>query len=280
MRANAPTGVCVCAAAVVRQLCGWNHWYAPVGAAIANSWRIAADCDEWANVYVAGGSRRASRSHDSQLRDGHRPPAHARPALPPRPRQSRSPRGTRDRRRRHPSPPFAVRTNEALGQYAGPGAFNDPDMLLGSATDAPAHLTPTQVLARVSRRGRARAREEISETITCRGLPGVDAGGGRSTRARGRVQSRRRACTLRQLGLSSPARALPWASEALCPRRALPSTQVQTQFSLWAVMAAPLLIGSRLRDMPPSDLATYANAEVIEIDQDALGVQGHVVWSK
>ena len=28
--------------------------------------------------------------------------------------------------------------------------------------------------------------------------------------------------------------------------------QVQTQFNLWAVMAAPLLIGSRLLDIPPS----------------------------
>lgn len=129
---------------VLFSLCGWNAWYAPAGAALANSWRIAADCDEWANVYVA------------------------------------------------------VRTNEALGRYAGPGGFNDPDMLLGSDPHAPAHLTPTQV---------------------------------------------------------------------------------QTQFSLWAVMAAPLLIGSRLRSMPPSDLATYSNAEVIAVDQDPLGVQGEVVWS-
>ena len=52
--------------------------------------------------------------------------------------------------------------------------------------------------------------------------------------------------------------------------------QVQTQFSLWAVMAAPLLIGS---GMPASDLATYSNPEVIAVSQDPMGVQGEVVWS-
>jgi len=129
---------------VLYSLCGWNAWYAPRGAELANSWRIAADCDEWANVYVA------------------------------------------------------VRTNEALGQHAAPGGFNDPDMLLGSDPTAPAHLTPRQV---------------------------------------------------------------------------------QAQFSLWAVMAAPLLIGSRLRSMPASDLATYSNPEAIAINQDALIRQGEVVWS-
>jgi len=44
-------------------------------------------------------------------------------------------------------------------------------------------------------------------------------------------------------------------------------------------MAAPLLIGSGLRHMPASDLRTYANEEVIAIDQDPLGVQGAPVWS-
>jgi len=55
--------------------------------------------------------------------------------------------------------------------------------------------------------------------------------------------------------------------------------QVQSQFSLWAVMAAPLLIGSPLGGMPPSDLATYTNSEVIAISQDPLGQQGTVAWS-
>lgn len=59
----------------------------------------------------------------------------------------------------------------------------------------------------------------------------------------------------------------------------LTPTQVQAQFSLWAVMAAPLLIGSRLLSMPASDLETYTNPEVIRVSQDVLGVQGRPIWS-
>lgn len=129
---------------ILYSLCGWNAWYAPMGESLANSWRMAPDCDEWANVYIA------------------------------------------------------IRTNERLSPHASPGSFNDPDMLLGSNPDAPASLTPTQV---------------------------------------------------------------------------------QAQFSMWAVMAAPLLIGSRLLSMPKSDLATYSNEEVIAVNQDPLGLQGAVVWS-
>ena len=129
---------------ILFSLCGWNAWYAPRGASLGNSWRIAPDTDEWANVYVA------------------------------------------------------ARTNEALGAHAGPGGFNDPDMLVGSSASAPVRFTPAQV---------------------------------------------------------------------------------QTQFSLWCVMAAPLLIGSPLDGMPPTDLATYSNQELIAVDQDALGVQGVVVAS-
>jgi alpha-galactosidase len=129
---------------ILYSLCGWNAWYAPMGQSLANSWRIAPDCDEWANIYIA------------------------------------------------------IRTNEQLSAHASPGSFNDPDMLLGSNPDAPASLTPTQV---------------------------------------------------------------------------------QAQFSMWAVMAAPLLIGSRLLSMPESDLATYSNEEVIAVNQDPLGRQGAVIWS-
>ena len=43
------------------------------------------------------------------------------------------------------------------------------------------------------------------------------------------------------------------------------------QFSLWAVMAAPLLIGSNVLNMSAWDYQTYTNAEVIAIDQDSLG---------
>ena len=53
--------------------------------------------------------------------------------------------------------------------------------------------------------------------------------------------------------------------------------QSRTQFSLWAVMAAPLLIGSNMLHMNAFDVETYTNQEVISVDQDPLGIQGEIV---
>lgn len=55
--------------------------------------------------------------------------------------------------------------------------------------------------------------------------------------------------------------------------------QARTQFSLWSIMAAPLLIGSNILGLSQWDLETYSNTEVIAIDQDKLGQQGQVIWS-
>eukprot|EP00961_Rhodomonas_salina_P102017 1372191-Rhodomonas_salina.1 len=55
--------------------------------------------------------------------------------------------------------------------------------------------------------------------------------------------------------------------------------QSRTQFSLWSVMAAPLLIGSKLDNMSAFDLATYTNKDVIRVNQDLLGRQGVPVVS-
>ena len=38
---------------ILFSLCGWNSWYAPEGDRLGNSWRIAPDTDEWANIYIA-----------------------------------------------------------------------------------------------------------------------------------------------------------------------------------------------------------------------------------
>ena len=92
---------------------------------------------------------------------------------------------------------YAIRVNAFLASYAGPGAWNDPDMLVGSSPEAACHMTPQQS---------------------------------------------------------------------------------RTQFSLWAVMAAPLLIGSNMLHMNAFDVETYTNQEVISVDQDPLGIQGEIVW--
>lgn len=46
-------------------------------------------------------------------------------------------------------------------------------------------------------------------------------------------------------------------------------------FSLWCMMAAPLMAGNDLRNMPAEVLAILTNAEAIAIGQDSLGRQGH-----
>jgi alpha-galactosidase len=50
-----------------------------------------------------------------------------------------------------------------------------------------------------------------------------------------------------------------------------------THMSLWAMLAAPLLAGNDLSKMSAADLAILTNKEVIAVDQDAKGVQGHRV---
>ena len=53
--------------------------------------------------------------------------------------------------------------------------------------------------------------------------------------------------------------------------------EYRTHMSLWAMLAAPLLAGNDLRNMPPATLDILTNKEVIAIDQDKLGVQGRQV---
>ncbi|MFJ5779799.1 NPCBM/NEW2 domain-containing protein [Streptomyces sp. NPDC093094] len=56
-------------------------------------------------------------------------------------------------------------------------------------------------------------------------------------------------------------------------------TEYRTQFSMWSVMAAPLLIGSDLRRADAKTFEILGNREVIAVDQDPLGRQGKVVGS-
>ncbi|OIJ95998.1 alpha-galactosidase [Streptomyces colonosanans] len=56
--------------------------------------------------------------------------------------------------------------------------------------------------------------------------------------------------------------------------------EYRTHFSMWSVMAAPLLIGSDLRKASPATFDILGNKEVIAVDQDPLGRQGAVVSSE
>jgi alpha-galactosidase len=66
----------------------------------------------------------------------------------------------------------------------------------------------------------------------------------------------------------------------------LTAPQERSQFSLWSMMAAPLLVGGDVRTMSPATASVVTNPEVIAVDQDRGGLQGvriadsgsHQVW--
>lgn len=55
--------------------------------------------------------------------------------------------------------------------------------------------------------------------------------------------------------------------------------EYRTHVSVWAVMAAPLLIGTDLRRVTSATMEILLNTELIAINQDPLGVQGRLVTS-
>jgi alpha-galactosidase len=48
----------------------------------------------------------------------------------------------------------------------------------------------------------------------------------------------------------------------------------KAHFSLWCMLAAPLIAGNDLRKMTPETISIQTNKEAIAIDQDSLGVEG------
>lgn len=62
----------------------------------------------------------------------------------------------------------------------------------------------------------------------------------------------------------------------LHPTRLTPTEQV-THFATWCLWSAPLLIGCPLDRLDPFTLALLTNDELIDLNQDAYGVQAYVV---
>jgi alpha-galactosidase len=69
----------------------------------------------------------------------------------------------------------------------------------------------------------------------------------------------------------------------------LSEDESKSHFSMWAMLAAPLLAGNDLRSMPSAVQTILTNTEIIAVDQDPLGMQatlvatpgsGLQVWSK
>jgi len=49
----------------------------------------------------------------------------------------------------------------------------------------------------------------------------------------------------------------------------------RAHFSMWALLAAPLLAGNDIAKMSPETRSILLNKEVIAVDQDPMGIQGH-----
>ncbi len=68
----------------------------------------------------------------------------------------------------------------------------------------------------------------------------------------------------------------------------LTDTEARAHFSMWCILAAPLIAGNDIRSITPETRAILTNKDLIAVDQDALGIQGHrvkkdgdlEVWSK
>jgi alpha-galactosidase len=58
------------------------------------------------------------------------------------------------------------------------------------------------------------------------------------------------------------------------------TTEYESHFSLWAMLAAPLIAGNDLSAMSADTLRILTNPEVIAVDQDRLGVQARRIWKQ
>ena len=68
----------------------------------------------------------------------------------------------------------------------------------------------------------------------------------------------------------------------------LTDTEARAHFSMWCILAAPLIAGNDIRSMNKETRAILTNKDLLAVDQDPLGIQGHrikkngdlEVWSK
>jgi alpha-galactosidase len=57
-------------------------------------------------------------------------------------------------------------------------------------------------------------------------------------------------------------------------------TEYETHFSMWAMLAAPLIAGNDLSKMDADTLRILTNKDVIAVDQDALGQGARRIWKQ
>ena len=60
----------------------------------------------------------------------------------------------------------------------------------------------------------------------------------------------------------------------LGPDLGMTDAEAQSQFSMWSMVAAPLIVGSDVRKLSDNAVSMLTNREVLAVDQDPLGIQG------
>jgi alpha-galactosidase len=63
----------------------------------------------------------------------------------------------------------------------------------------------------------------------------------------------------------------------LGPGQGMSTAQFRTQFGMWAMLAAPLMVSADLLSLSGTSQATIANREVIAVDQDPAGLQARLL---
>jgi hypothetical protein len=63
----------------------------------------------------------------------------------------------------------------------------------------------------------------------------------------------------------------------LGPDQGMSATQFRSQFSMWSILAAPLMISDDLTRISRASLATVSNSSVVAIDQDHAAIQGRLI---
>ena len=63
----------------------------------------------------------------------------------------------------------------------------------------------------------------------------------------------------------------------LAPNLGMTHSEARAQLTMWAIVAAPLILGTDPRKLPAATIKMLTNSRVIAVDQDRLGIQGRVV---
>jgi len=66
----------------------------------------------------------------------------------------------------------------------------------------------------------------------------------------------------------------------LVPGQGMSLMEARTQFTMWAELAAPLMLSADLRKISAETVSIFTNREVISVDQDRLGAQGVLIGQK